>query len=256
MAKDERLYARFDIAMDEHPKVMLLSDTAFRALIESTMYSRRQLTDGFLAAGVVLKKWGTAAADELSANHPDRPSWLLVEGGYQIRDYEKHQTTNDDIEKKRESGRLGGLARAERIASEKLAGATEVPKQKGSTILAKTETETETKSKDLSTDGERESAPKSPYSAAFNEWWAHYPKKESKGDAWKAWEMIRKERTLPDLPELIAAAKNYATRQTDAKFQKLPGGWLRDRKWEDDLTAQPKRHDPNAWMQRPRAVNS
>lgn len=144
MAKDERLYARFDIGMDEHAKVMLLTDLAFRALIESTMYARRQLTDGFLSEGVVLKKWGRDVAPELTSNHPERPSWVRVEGGWQIRDYEKHQTTNADIEAKREAGRLGGIARAERMASEKLARASEVLKQKGGTNLAKTETETET----------------------------------------------------------------------------------------------------------------
>lgn len=145
MAKDDRLYARFDIGMDEHAKVMLLTDTAFRALIEATLYARRQLTDGFLAEGVVVKKWGRDVAPELTTNHPERPSWVRVEGGWQIRDYDKHQTTNADIESKREAGRLGGMAKAKRFSSGNVAPATEVLEQKGSTNLAKTETETETK---------------------------------------------------------------------------------------------------------------
>lgn len=88
----------------------------------------------------------------------------------------------------------------------------------------------------MSTSGERERAPKSPYSTAFEEWWSHYPKKESKGDAWKAWETTRRARTMPELAALIAATAAY-TRKTkggDQQFVKLPAGWLRDRKWEDE----------------------
>lgn len=145
MAKDERLYARFDIGMDEHPKIMLLSDRAFRALIEGTMYARRQRTDGFLPSAVALKKWGSKAAGELCANDTERPSWVKVDGGYQIHDFDKHQTTNADIEAKRAAGRLGGLAKA----GKRVAPATDLPQQKPSNTLAKTETETETSTTDV-----------------------------------------------------------------------------------------------------------
>lgn len=144
MAKDRRLYAKFDINMDEHPKILMLSDAAFRALFESTLYSRRQLSDGFLDERIVLRKWGAEAAAELSSNDPEKPSWIKVDGGYQIHDFAEHQTTTADIEAKREAGRKGGLAKAEQNASKPLAPATEVLEQKGSNTLAKTETETET----------------------------------------------------------------------------------------------------------------
>lgn len=152
MAKDERLYARFDIAMDEHPKVMLLSDAAFRTLFEVTFYSRRQLTDGFLANGVVSRKWSAEAIAELASNDPERPSLYPFEkagvAGYMIHDYEKHQTTTADIEAKRDAGRKGGLAKAKQNASKPVAPASEVPlaerKQTSSAPLAITETETET----------------------------------------------------------------------------------------------------------------
>lgn len=148
MAKDERLYARFDIAMDEHPKIMLLSDAAFRALHEATYYSRRQLTDGFLDERVALRKWRPEIIEELSSNHPERPSWIRVEGGWEIRDYADHQTTTADIEAKRQAGRKGGLAKAKQNASKPLAPASDVPLaeswQTSSAPLAITETETET----------------------------------------------------------------------------------------------------------------
>ena len=145
MTKDRRLYARFDIGMDEHPKIMLLSDAGFRALFESTLYSRRQLTDGFIAERVALKKWGPDVIPELTGNDPERPSWrpFSKDGvpGFLIHDFAEHQTTTADIEAKREAGRKGGLQKA----SNRVAGATEMPEQNGSNTLAKTETETETK---------------------------------------------------------------------------------------------------------------
>lgn len=140
MAKDRRLYAKFDINMDEHAKVIMLSDEAFRALFESTFYARRQLTDGFLDERIVLRKWGEKVALELSSNDPHKPSWAKVEGGWQIHDFGEHQTTTADIQAKREAGRLGGLAKA----SKALAGATADAKHLPSNTLAKTETETET----------------------------------------------------------------------------------------------------------------
>lgn len=152
MAKDDRLYARFDIAMDEHPKIMLLSDAGFRALVEATLYSRRQLTDGFLAARIAERKWGLDVISELTGNDPERPSWHphVKDGvdGYMIHDFAEHQTTNADIEAKREAGRRGGLAKAAKRGSTSLAPATDLLEQTASTTpsapLAITETETET----------------------------------------------------------------------------------------------------------------
>lgn len=148
-AKDRRLYARFDINMDEHPKIMMLSDAAFRAMVEATMWSRRQLTDGFLDDRVVSKKWGQTVADELTSNAGGRSSWVKVEGGYQIHDFDEHQTTTRDIEAKREAGRAGGLAKSKQTASKRVAPATKNGWQNASKPLAKTETETETTPTDV-----------------------------------------------------------------------------------------------------------
>jgi hypothetical protein len=151
--KDDRLYARFDIAMDEHPKIMLLSDAAFRALIEATFYCRRQLTDGFLDERVAMRKWGREVLDELASNHSERPSLTVVQGGWCIRDYAEHQTTRADIERKRAAGRAGGLAKAKQTSSRNVAGArkphTEPVYQNATTPLAITKTETETTTTDV-----------------------------------------------------------------------------------------------------------
>lgn len=100
----------------------------------------------------------------------------------------------------------------------------------------------------MSTDGGHDDdAPRTPYSPQFLDWWQAYPRKESKGDAWKAWEQLRKSKQLPDIDQLKDAALSYARRGHEPQYLKLPGGWLRDRKWEDEVLQQ-KKTDPDAWM--------
>ena len=123
MAKtDDRLFAPFPIEMDEHPKIIGLSDAAFRALFEAVFYSRRMTSDGFLDERVVLRRWGREVAGELSANDPERPSWIRVESpkpGWCIHDFDKHHPLRADIEAKRadvsgkrsEAGKRGAAKR-------------------------------------------------------------------------------------------------------------------------------------------------
>lgn len=73
---------------------------------------------------------------------------------------------------------------------------------------------------------------RNPDPPGFDDWWKHYPRKEAKGDARKAFKAALRK---TDLATLVAATKRYATevRGTERKFQKLPGGWLRDERWLD-----------------------
>jgi hypothetical protein len=223
MAKDRRLYAKFDINMDEHPKILMLSDAAFRALFESTLYCRRQLTDGFIDDRIVSKRWSIGVVEELSGNDPEKPSWIKVDGGYRIHDFEEHQTTTADIQAKREAGKAGGLAKA----SKTVAPATKVLEQNASNTLAKTETETETKRKDLSTDTADE----------FDRWYSRYPRKEAKDAARKA---FTKARRSTSLQELLEGLDRYilAVKGKERQYIALPATWLNAGRWQDEITQQ------------------
>ena len=216
MTKDRRLYAKFDIGMDEHPKILMLSDAAFRALFESTLYCRRQLTDGFIDDRVVSKRWSMDIVHELSSNDPDKPSWIKVDGGYQIHDFSEHQTTTADIEAKRAAGRAGGLSKA----SKALAPASKVLEQNASNTLAKTETETE--KKDLSSKPDE-----------FDQWYARYPKKEAKENARKAFSKARKQASLQ---ELLEGLERYtaSVKGKDRQYIALPASWLNAGRWQDE----------------------
>jgi hypothetical protein len=101
VAKDSRLYAELSIEMDEHPKIIGLSDPAFRALFEALFYSRRMTSDGVLDERVVLRRWGKDVADELSCNDPEKPSWVRIDRGWLIHDFLEHNPSRAEIEDKR-----------------------------------------------------------------------------------------------------------------------------------------------------------
>lgn len=137
-----RLFAKFDLDMPDHPKVAPLSDAAFRAFIESILWSRKHLTDGFLASRYVAARWSLEIARELVDSDDTRPLWTEVEGGYQIRDFDQHQDTKAVVEKRsqdaKRAGQAGGRAKAantKRAASKSLSAPL-------SENLPETETET------------------------------------------------------------------------------------------------------------------
>jgi hypothetical protein len=137
---DDRLFAPFSIEMDEHPKIAPLSDAAFRALFESTFYSRRMLSDGFLDERIVRKRWGESVAEELTQNDPNRPSWVQVEGGWLIHDFEKHHPLRADIEAKR----AGISATRSQAGSKGAAKRWQADSKAMANDSSETETETET----------------------------------------------------------------------------------------------------------------
>lgn len=81
---------------------------------------------------------------------------------------------------------------------------------------------------------------KAHYTDDFESWWETYPKKRSKMDAFVAWEQV--EQFRPPVEELIAKTEAYAesVKGRDQMYTKYPAGWLRDRRWEDDLRCRRK----------------
>ncbi|MGN6199104.1 hypothetical protein [Humibacter sp.] len=115
MPRDRRLYMTFPIDFYEHPKVVPLSDAAFRAFVEMNGYSRRHDLDGRIPAKAARLKWRSRALAELVASHPERPLVTLDGDEYVIRDYAEHQFTADDLEalraKRSQAGAKGAAKR-------------------------------------------------------------------------------------------------------------------------------------------------
>lgn len=214
--KDSRLYGRFTLDFPDSPKILPLSDKAFRALVEMTLYSRQLMTDGFLSERLALAKWGAEACQELLENDPVKPSLLRVENGYQIHDFAEHQSTRADIERATEvrkaAGRKGGLAKARRKLE-----------QTSSKINPETETETVSKSNQKPATDTND----------FDAWWSAYPKKVGKGQARTAYRTAAKKATVG---ELLAGAAAYAksSQGTESRYIANPSTWLNGERWADE----------------------
>jgi hypothetical protein len=140
-----QLWAKIALNLADNPKVIGLSDSAFRAFIEAILYSRQHLTDGFLDRRVVAKRWGLDVAAELTSNDPANPSWLEVEGGFEIHHFCEYQMTNEDVERKRESQRLKGIKSGEARRAKLEPNRTKVePNVNQNELETETETDTET----------------------------------------------------------------------------------------------------------------
>ena len=75
----------------------------------------------------------------------------------------------------------------------------------------------------------------SEYSAEFERWWEHYPRKRGKRNAFKAWKAALK-RANGDNEVLIAGAKRVAEESVgrQVKFTPYPEGWLSSDGWLDE----------------------
>lgn len=146
--KDTRLFARLDLDYADHPKIIALSDSAFRAHIEMILYARKHMTDGKIPKQFA-KRFASSSLSELLANDEQTPSLLENEdGSYFLHGYANMNETKAEITARSranaENGRRGGIAKkrnAKQVASNSLS-------EKGSENVAETETETETDIKD------------------------------------------------------------------------------------------------------------
>lgn len=120
--KDNRLYGKFTLDFPDSHKIMPLTDKAFRCLVEATLWSRKNMLDGFLPTRYAVAKWGLETLEELASNDPEKPSLEVVDGGWFIRDYAEHQDTKAEIEARsaraKSNGQKGGKAKAKRTAKQ------------------------------------------------------------------------------------------------------------------------------------------
>ena len=279
MAKDSRLYGKFTLDFPEHEKIFILSDAAFRMLVEMTLYSSKMQTDGRVSKRLAGARWSLESARELLENDPEKPSIYEDGNDYVIHDFAKHQVTTADLEAKKEAGRRGGLAKSRNLAAKKrsskkgsdqagsstpVAGAREVLKQTSSTPVAGAlangyqssskpllDRDIDIHIKDSSPNGEhvqngsKSDEPANAYPAAFERWWATYPRKQGKRKALAEWRRATKR---VDRDELVAKTARFAgfhaREGTDKQFIPLPTTWLNRDGWDDELIS---RNTQNTW---------
>lgn len=107
-------WIKIDDSFPNHPKVIGLSDRAFRTHITGLCYCGTYLTDGFIpfaAVQAIVKEPEYKPTDELESVG----LWKRTESGFIIHDYLSHQTSKEEVEHKRELSRK----RSERYRSKK-----------------------------------------------------------------------------------------------------------------------------------------
>lgn len=85
-------------------------------------------------------------------------------------------------------------------------------------------------------EGERQGAIERSQPDSFDQWWEHWPRKKSIGDARKA---FPKALRAAGLPALIEGTQRYAAwiqrNRVDDRYVVGPGRWLREERWADEL---------------------
>lgn len=90
-------WVRLDDDFPNHPKVVGLSDAAFRAYVQGLCYCSQYLTDGWLPA----RPGDRRAAGELVKAH----LWVPDGEGFQVHDYLDHQQSREQVNARRQQAR-------------------------------------------------------------------------------------------------------------------------------------------------------
>ena len=116
-------WLKVDDVFTEHPKVLPLSDAAFRVHVHALCYCVRLQTDGLIPSAALRSLRGTP---RLAKQLVDAGCWEAHDGGWLVHDFLNYNVSKADWEAERErkakAGQLGGLARS-RNSSKQEAGA-------------------------------------------------------------------------------------------------------------------------------------
>ena len=223
-------WIKLEDSFPDHPKISQLSDKAFRVHISALCYCGKYLTDGVIPAPI---------ANRLCVNNGSRVIkrlveiglWSRVEGGYEINDYLKYQTSKAQAEMEKETNRLRATKAREAKSAAQRNGVSSV-----GVTLTNTHTPTPTptdnkKKKILVIKDDPINDPD------FKVFWMAYPKKVKKAPAAKSYAKALKKAT-PD--EIFKGLVTYSrTCGTDPKFIANPDSWLNQERW-NDINPQPK----------------
>ena len=106
-------WANLDDQFPKHPKVLPISDAAFRLHVSGICYCAQYETDGIIAAEMVpllVPRFRPRTLDELA----DRRLWMPHPQGWEVHDYLEWNRSKEQIEAERERKRKAGRKGAEK----------------------------------------------------------------------------------------------------------------------------------------------
>ena len=240
---------KVDDTLAFHAKVVAAGNEAMGLWVRAGSWSSQQLTDGFIPDHMIAAMGG--GEDRLI----EVGLWTREDGGCRFHEWEQAQFTRAEIEAKREaerdrkrkqrrtpggqftdSGRSPGGVPAGHPAGHPAGQDAESPRESHRPVPTRPDPTHPT-----SPNGDVKPRERGGYSPEFETFWATYPRKEAKRQAWKAWGKAI-ERAAPET--ITAGARRYAhdPNRSD-QFTKHGSTWLNADGWEDEpLPASGGRH--------------
>lgn len=105
-------WANFDDQFPTHPKIVPLSDGAFRLHVSGICYCAQHLTDGLIGAEAV-PTLRPKYRPQMLAELLDKNIWIQHGDAYEVRDYLQWNRSKEQVENERERKRKGGRKGAE-----------------------------------------------------------------------------------------------------------------------------------------------
>ncbi|HXI50970.1 MAG TPA: hypothetical protein VNH84_05680 [Candidatus Saccharimonadales bacterium] len=253
-------WLKFDDTFPDHPKVLSAGTDAPLVIalqVRAIAYASRHQTDGFIPAAFVVL--ASRDLDELahcrncsgdisynSARWSDQmitlKLWEKADGGFIIHDYLEYQQSRKEIAKALKQRRLA--SRRGGAATKAAWGPEGRPSRPGSRPTSR---RGPIPSHPIPIDPKDQLPTPTPPAGRgasdsdFERFWTLYPKKKSKGEAEKAWDQLRRAKTLPP-HEALASCLDRLRNSPDwtrdgGRFIPYPATWLRARGWLDEASA-------------------
>lgn len=206
----------------------------------------KELTDGHVPAHMVEE---LAGSDDDAQWLVKAGYWITVEDGFQFASWAPDQPLRETVIAAREKN--AAKVKDWRSRNQPRNPVTPAVTNSDVTLPPSHPDPTQTTSNEVHVQPSVGRVAQSGYSPEFEEFWSEYPRREGKGDAYKAFTAAMK---LTDLQTLLRAVRAYKlAKMTDDKSKiKMAGGWLRDRRWEDDVvttgSAVTTQRNADAWM--------
>jgi hypothetical protein len=234
---------KVDDGFHGHPKVVELSVAAIGVWTVSGSWCAQYLTDGEITMKTVRRLGGEPElVEELVA----AGLWEETVTGYRFHDWLVYQPAKVSVEGERTAARdrmrdlraakKGVRPNTSRTDAER---SSEQPENFGArsdevrSAPALSQSPSQSQSPEDKDDVHRNDARSSVLDAEFAEFWEVYPRKQGKAEAAKAFRLVRKNVAQKTILEGVQA---YALLNlgADKTFLKLPAGWLRGERWDDE----------------------
>lgn len=216
------MWAKLDDSFAVHRKVLRAGLEATGLYARCLAYAAGQHSDGKLDRGAIQMLAGVAHWEEISEALITAGLWEKTsDGNYRIHDFLDYNLSARDAKTLRKAAKER-MKRYRVRSREQTKNEPQTNSEVPCLVLS---------TSSLSSLGKEK---KADLLAGFDEWYGAYPRKESKGDAKKAWRQMAAER--PSLPTMLAtlAWQRPLWAQKERQYTPLPGSYLRALRWEDE----------------------